>query len=112
MKINLNTAIRALNGQPMVDQNNIPVTCGVVVREALMAVLESDKGASADNKIKRTELARESFLNKVVDWQAEDIAMVKERINAHYENPLIVEFAFSILETPVTQEQDTETENE
>lgn len=98
MKINLNQELIDIDGTVIKDAENKAITLKELVKTALIQVKQGDENASADEKIKRTILAKEALLNDEVEWEAEDVAMVKERINKFYPSPVAVFEAYRLIE--------------
>ena len=97
MKLDTNTAITTLAGEPIKATADTILTVGAVCIEALLASHEDDKAVSGDEKLKRYRLASRISKNAVVGLSSEDVVLVKYLIARAY-GPLVVGQTWELLE--------------
>ena len=95
MKVDFAQVITNLLGEPMKqNQNDQPLTLGVVASNALLADFPN---TDAPTKVKRFKLAQRIFGDGEVNLEVEEIAEIKKVIGMVYP-PLIVGRAWEMIE--------------
>ncbi len=95
MTLDVTQVLVGLDGAAMMDGENA-VTLRPICVNALMAVLEADKGMTGEDKVKIWVLAGKIQKEDKLVLVAEDVALLKKRIGAAY-GPAIVGPAFLLL---------------
>ncbi len=98
MKINVASYIVDLNGNPRMKNEGTkePLTVKDVALEALMSVLDADRGETGEMKFKRFEIAQKVNAGSEVELQPEEIAIIKQRIGVAF-GAAVVGPAYKIL---------------
>ena len=97
MKINFDQALKALDGQPIMNETQ-QVTLKTVTVNSLLALFQDEQNLSGEEKAKRYVLATRIYANPDIDLVAEEIALIKKLIGKMYA-PLIVGQCFNILDS-------------
>ena len=105
MKVNVESKLSYLNGKPMIairsdgkEKKETKMTLGFVATEALLAMLDVDKGNTGKVKYERYQLAGKIIkAASPVELKIEEIATIKERIGIMY-GPEVVGACYDILE--------------
>ena len=102
MKRNLEQEILQLDGKPF-DEKEKMLLQGVCFA-AVTTPLRTDSELSADFKMKLYRLAQKVVVGGTVDFTAEELTLLKDRINKVYLHPVIVGRAYDMLDEdpPVT----------
>lgn len=94
MKINFNTIITGLDGEPLENPEGDMLRLSHFVTTALV---QDEKDMSAENKFKRGMLAQELYEADEVNVSTSDIEMIKKAIVPIY-GPMIVAKTYSLLD--------------
>lgn len=93
MKRNLDQEMLNIDGKPFSDK----ATLKTVLFQAITAPLEADQRLPAEKKMQLYSLAQRIHLGGVAEFTAEELALLKDRVNQCY--PIVVVgAAFTILE--------------
>jgi hypothetical protein len=93
---------QVLDDKGVPEFEKVPITLRPICINALMAVMEADKGMTGEDKVKNWCLAGKIQKEDAVELLAEDVTLLKKRIGASY-GPAIVGPAFLLLNgTPAT----------
>lgn len=98
MKIDMTAPILDIKGEQIVGEDGVAFVLRTIVQGGLLANIQGDANLSGVDKARMFTLALAAN-EDIVDWKAEDIAFVKDRI-AKVSSPLGVGRAFALLETP------------
>lgn len=92
--------ITNIDGSPIVDEKGkeIELTVRTVAINALMAPYPDEQNLSAEEKLRRAELAQRISRKETGDLKSEDIAAIKKLVNKFYASPLVVKQSFDALE--------------
>lgn len=101
MKVDFTAAIRDLDGE-QINENGKPITLGTLSINALLATLPDARAQpeqmDGTEKVRLATLAQAIHLTpKIIDLEAEQIALLKERIGRAYQ-PLAVKQAWDLLD--------------
>jgi len=96
MNIDMTQMITGIDGKPLADDATLRKVC----IEALWNPLKGDENASAEQKTKCAMLAIRIGDKEVVDLSAEEVALIKDRVNRAYPHPGIVARAHALLDPP------------
>lgn len=83
MKINFNTVLTHIDGEPLKNKGK-ELTLKAASVEALMMILESDRSATGEAKFKCYELAAKVHGGDEVEITPEDATLLKKRIGEAY----------------------------
>lgn len=97
VEINFSTVLVDTENQPLKDGDGKPLTLGRAAMLALMSPYPDDSNASADEKLKRGELALRVYQAIKLNLTVEEAAMVKKYIGKLYP-PLVIVRALPLLE--------------
>jgi hypothetical protein len=78
-----------VNGQRVLEQEDVELTLRMVIGEALAAVYREESELSAEDKRARARIIEKAFDNDFVDLSDEEVSMVRERIDRAY-GPLTI----------------------
>ena len=104
MTLDVTQVLTGLDGEAIKD-GDTAIALRPICINALMAVLETDKGMSGEDKVKIWVLAGKIQKEDVVELVAEDVALLKARIGAAY-GPAIAGPAFMLLNGTAGKKQD------
>lgn len=96
MKIDFDVKFQTLDGKA-ITMNEKEATLKDVTIEALMGLLEEEKGISGEEKFKRYELAMKIKGGGIVDISVDDVSLIKRLIGKMF-TPLVVGQAWEMLE--------------
>lgn len=98
--VDFDTRIVELDGSVPMDDKNQPVvlTVGKICINALIQPQQGDDGESGEDKIKRSVLAERILKKEDYKYSAEEIAMIKRRVNRANPSPLVVRQVWEALE--------------
>ena len=97
MKRNLDLPILQLDGKPFEDK----ATLKTVAFLAVTATLQSDQSMQVNEKMRLYALAQKVHAGGVVDLEAEDVALLKDRIGKAFSHVVVIGRAFELLENEV-----------
>jgi len=97
MKRNFNHTFTQLDGQPFKQDDEV-FTLKDAALAALQATLDDDRHVSGTEKVRRYKLALAIHSGDPVELTAEDVALIKDRINKCYGSPVIVAQAWEALD--------------
>ena len=100
MKIDVNQTLKAVNGDVLKDNdgkgNVVDATLKIAIVNALLSPVEKEIGTE---KVKKLKLAIRVYeATDEIDLTAEEIVLIKERVNSSYPLPLVVGRVFEMLE--------------
>lgn len=107
MKIDMAKIILGIDGKPIkivvgADEQGTPIIADASLRgvcvQALWNPMRGDENKTAEQKIKCAILAQRIVAIDAVALSAEDIVLIKERINQAYPHPGIVAGAYALLD--------------
>lgn len=107
MKIDMAQMILGLDSKPVkivvgADEHGTPIIADASLRgvcvQALWNPMRGDENKTAEQKIKCAALAQRIVANDTVALSAEDIVLIKDRINQAYPHPGIVAGAYAMLD--------------
>lgn len=100
MKINVNQTLKTIIGEVLKDNdgqgNAIDATLKMAIVNALLAPLPQGKQESGTDKVKKWKLATKVYETDEVDFDENDIKLIKDRVGEVYP-PLIVGQVFDLL---------------
>ena len=96
MKIDFNTKIKNLDGTAIKNKKK-DLTARYFATEALLALADTEKNLSGEEKFKRGQLAEKIYMKDVVDLTVEEISLVKKMVGKVF-NSLVVLRMYKILE--------------
>ena len=94
MKINLNQPILQLDGTEFSDKPTLKIICFL----AVTTPLKTDEALAAAEKLRLYRLAQKIAADSVADFDAEDIALLKDRICKVIAHVVVLGRAFDMLE--------------
>lgn len=99
MKVDLHKIIKAVDGKPMKLDEKTDITLKFVALEALAAIIEEDRTASAADKVKNAALQIKIYgATGPIDLTSEEISFLKERIGKAIVGAIVVYRAHDLLE--------------
>lgn len=103
MKVDFNALITDLAGKPLpqTTDDSPAATLGYIVANALIAVTEASRNEDASKKVKSFDLALKVHAGGVLDFKAEELTLMKEKVNQAYPSALVVARAYELLERSV-----------
>jgi len=98
MEVNLDKVLVDLAGQPLEPR----ITLGDVLLTAATAGIPEDQGASGEKKMKLYRLAQKISKDGTSHLTAEEVTMIKSRVNAVYPSPLLYGQVSDLIDPPET----------
>lgn len=96
MKIDMNQTIPDLDGKPVEGG----ITLGAVCAQLCWNPLRGDDAASRETKLQTANIALKIRGSDSVDLTAEEIALLKDRVDRAYPHPGLVMRIFALLDPP------------
>lgn len=89
MKINLDAIVLDVFDNEVIKDGEVQTMKNFVV-ESIVMPLKSDEGEKAEKKLDRWELAKKCKSGGIVDFNVDELSIIKNRINDSYQNPIIL----------------------
>lgn len=98
--IDFETRITELDGSVPMDDKGQPInlTVGRICTNSLLSAQPGDDAESGEDKIKRSVLAERIFKKEDYKFSAEEIALIKKRVNKGNPSALVVRQVWETLE--------------
>lgn len=104
MNVNLNTVLVNIDGKPLKKLDK-DLTLKIIITDALLQMNPDERNLSADEKLKRYELALKIRKNDAISLESDDTVLIKMLINKVY-GTLVIGQTHSLLEGKTTGLED------